>query len=197
LRLAILARHGESEFSVRGLLNGDPAVPGGLTPEGREQARVLGARLRKTPIDLVVTTGFPRTEETADEAMRGREVPRVVLGELGDPRYGPYEGGPLEDYRAWAAASSSAEPPGPGGESRASIVERYARGYRWLLARPEDTILLVAHSLPLAYALQAHAGSPPAARMPFADYAAPYPFAADELDEVAGVLERWLDAPTF
>ena len=62
-----------------------------------------------------MTTGFPRTEETADEAMRGREVPRVVLGELGDPRYGPYEGGPLEDYRAWAAASSSARAPGPGG----------------------------------------------------------------------------------
>jgi 2,3-bisphosphoglycerate-dependent phosphoglycerate mutase len=194
---AILARHGESEFSVRSLLNGDPALPGGITAEGREQARALGIALRDTPIDLVATTGFPRTEQTADEAIAGREVPRLVLPELGDPRYGPYEGGRLEDYRAWAAGSSSSDVPGPGGESRAEIVERYARGYRLLLARPEESILLVAHSLPLAYALQAQAGNPPAARMPFAAYAMPYPFTREELDEVAGVLERWLDAPTF
>ncbi len=120
-----------------------------------------------------------------------------MLPELGDPRYGPYEGGPLEDYRAWAAASSSSTSPGAGGESRAAIVERYARGYRGLLARPEEAILLVAHSLPLAYALQAQDGNAPAARMPFAAYATPYPFTRDELDAVAGVLERWLDAPTF
>ena len=112
-------------------------MPGGLTAEGREQARALGAALRETPIDLVVTTGFPRTDETADEAIAGRSVPRVVLPDLGDPRYGPYEGGPLEDYRAWAAVSSSSAVPGEGGESRTAIVERYARGYRWLLARPE------------------------------------------------------------
>ncbi len=194
---AILARHGESEFSVRSLLNGDPAVPGGLTAEGRKQARALGLALRDAPIDLVVTTGFPRTDETADLAIAGRRIPRLVLPGLGDPRYGPYEGGPLEDYRAWAAASTSSAVPGAGGESRAAIVERYARGYRGLLARPEEAILLVAHSLPLAYALQAKDGKAPAARMPFAAYATPYPFARDELEAVAGVLERWLEAPTF
>jgi broad specificity phosphatase PhoE len=195
---AILARHGESEFSVRALLNGDPAVPGGITAEGREQARALGVALRDTPIDLVVTTGFPRTEETADEAISGRSVPRLVLPALGDPRYGPYEGGPLEDYRAWAASSPSSAVPGAGGgESRAAIVARYARGYRRLLARPEEAILLVAHSLPLAYALQAKDGEAPCARMPFAAYATPYPFTREELEAVATLLERWLDAPTF
>lgn len=194
---AILARHGESEFSVRALLNGDPAVPVGLTAEGREQARALGVALRDTAIDLVVTTGFPRTDETAEVAVGDRGLPRLVLPELGDPRYGPYEGGPLEDYRAWAAASSSAALPGEGGESRAAIVERYACGYRRLLALPEKTILLVAHSLPLAYALQAQAGSAPAARMPFAAYATPYPLTREDLAAVTAVLERWLDAPTF
>jgi probable phosphoglycerate mutase len=197
MRLVVLARHGESEFSVRGLLNGDPAVAVGITDEGHRQARALGAALRETPIDLVITTGFPRTDATADEAMLGRDVPRFVLGDLGDPRYGPYEGGRLEDYRAWAGGSSSSAIPGPGGESRAAIVERYARGYRRLLERPEDTILLVAHSLPIAYALQVQAGAAPAARMPFAAYATPYPFTHEELEGVAATLERWLEAPTF
>lgn len=35
----VLARHAESVFNVRGVLNGDPSIPGGLTENGREQAR--------------------------------------------------------------------------------------------------------------------------------------------------------------
>jgi broad specificity phosphatase PhoE len=42
----ILARHAQSVFNVRGVLNGDPSIPGGLTDEGRAQARRLGERLR-------------------------------------------------------------------------------------------------------------------------------------------------------
>ncbi len=39
----ILARHAQSVFNVRGVLNGD-LDPGGLTDEGRAQARRLGER---------------------------------------------------------------------------------------------------------------------------------------------------------
>ena len=49
----ILARHAESVFNVRGVLNGDPSVPGGLTDQGRAQARLLGERLREERIDYV------------------------------------------------------------------------------------------------------------------------------------------------
>ena len=44
MRRAFFARHGESEYSVRGLLNGDVAVSVGLTPAGVEQARRLRRR---------------------------------------------------------------------------------------------------------------------------------------------------------
>ena len=57
----ILARHAESVFNIRGVLNGDPSIPGGLTEEGRAQARRLGERLRDVRIDLCVTTEFERT----------------------------------------------------------------------------------------------------------------------------------------
>ena len=66
-----MARHAESVFNVRGVLNGDPAVPGGLTDNGREQARWLGERLKNERIDLCVTTEFERTRETADIALAG------------------------------------------------------------------------------------------------------------------------------
>ena len=193
----VFARHGESEFSARGALNGDPTVPVGLTSAGIEQARALGTALAAEQFGLCVTTEFPRTRETADEALRGRDIPRVVVPELNDPRYGPYEGAQIEDYRNWAAAASSGDTPGAGGESRYAIVERYASAYRWLLDRPEGSILVVAHSLPIAYALHARAGKPPEARVPLAEYATAYPFTALELRRTAITLEYWLAAPSW
>ena len=197
MRTVILARHGESVFSVRGRLNGDKAVAVGLTPLGVEQAEILGAQLRDVPIDLVVTSELERAIETAAVATAGRDLPRLVVPELNDPLYGAYEGGLLEDYRAWASSSPSSAVPGGGGESRYSIVERYTGAFRRMLGFSEQTVVVVAHSLPLAYALAARDGDEPGARMPIVEYATPYAFSADELARVVAVLERWLDAPTF
>lgn len=197
MQTAILVRHGESVFSVRGLLNGDTSVPGGLTPAGIEQARALGERLGNVPIDLVVTSELERAIETAEVATTGRQLPRLVLPELNDPLYGPFEGGPLEAYRAWALSSSSSADPGDGGESRYAIVGRYRAAFRLILGRHEDTIAVFAHSLPLAYAIAAHDGLAPGARMPLVEYATPYEFSADELARIVAVLDRWLAAPTF
>jgi broad specificity phosphatase PhoE len=194
---AILARHGESEYSAQGLLNGDTSVAVGLTDRGIDEARRLGDLLRDEPLDLCVTSAFQRTRETADIALANRDVPRLVLPELNDPLYGPYEGKGLEEYRGWASAQASSTVPEPGGESRLAIAARYARAFRMLLARPEGTILVVAHSLPIAYALGAREGIPPGARVPLVEYATPYPFTAAELDAVTTALEEWVAAPTW
>ena len=193
----VLARHGESEYSVRGALNGDISVPCGLTAVGLDQAHALGEALAGESFDLCVTSEFQRTRETADAALGNRDVPRAVIPELNDPLYGPYEGGQIEDYRSWAEGASSKDVPGPGGESRYEIVERYALAFRLLLARPEESILIVAHSLPIAYALAARAGTAPAARMPLVAYATPYPFTTLELRRAAISLEYWLAFPSW
>jgi broad specificity phosphatase PhoE len=193
----VLARHAESVFNARGLVNGDPAIPGGLTPTGVEQARALGIVLAQTPFDLCVTTEFERVIETADEALRGRDVPRIVMPGLGDPRLGPFEGATLDDYRKWASAASSSESPGGDGESRVDIIERYARSFRELLERPEESILVVLHSLPIAYVLFALDGNGPASRVPLVANASAHPLERDELEKAVEALEDWLSAPTF
>jgi probable phosphoglycerate mutase len=197
LKTAILARHGESEYSVAGRLNGDLEVDVRLTAGGLRQARRLGRALAGEPLDLCVTSEFLRARETADEALGGRRVPRLVLPELNDPRYGRFEGAALADYRSWASASPSSAVPEPGGESRLEIVERYARGFRILLERLEETILAVCHSLPVAYALGAREELSPGARTPLADYAVPYPFTAEELCAATRLLEEWVARPTW
>jgi broad specificity phosphatase PhoE len=193
----VLARHGESVFSACGALNGDTTVPGGLTIAGLGQARALGTALADEAFELCVTTELQRTVETADEVIRGRDIPRLVVPELNDPRYGRYEGAQIDDYRAWAGAASSADSPGERGESRFEIISRYAFAFRALLERPESSILVVAHSLPIAYAVAAGESKPPRATMPLVPYATPYRFLAGELDVAAAVLERWTASPTW
>ncbi|HET8606229.1 MAG TPA: histidine phosphatase family protein [Gaiellaceae bacterium] len=196
MELLILARHGETDWNTRRLVNGDPAVDVRLSERGREEARRLGTELAGEQLDLCVTSAFPRTEETAALALDGRVLPRLRVADLGDPGYGSFEGGHLDDYRAWAAKHDSTAAP-DGGEPRHAVVGRYVRGFRLLLARPERTILAVLHSLPIAYALAAREGRAPEPREPLVANAHPYRFAHEELDRAIGLLEGWCASPTW
>ena len=194
---AIFVRHGESEYSARELVNGDPAVAVGLTDEGREQARLLGERLASEPIDLCVVTEFGRTHETADLALDGRDVPRIVVRDLNDPFYGEFEGKSLADYREWAVTHGPLDVPPGDGEARAVIAERYARAFRLLVDRPEETILVVCHSLPIAFALAAADGRRPSARMPLITPAEPHILYEPSLREAVEHIEEWVRDPVY
>jgi 2,3-bisphosphoglycerate-dependent phosphoglycerate mutase len=196
VRQLLLARHGESEYSAKQLVNGDPGVACPLTEAGREQARALGRILADEQIDLCVVTEFERVRETAQLALAGRDVPFVVVPELNDPRYGEFEGGSLPVYLDWIVGRGPLEAP-PGGEHRAQIVRRYVAGFRVVLDRPEDVVLLVGHSLPIAYLRDAAAGSPPRSRMNQVDYASVLRFEREDLERALDVLEAWIASPAF
>ncbi len=188
---ALLTRHAESQASVEGLTNGDPLRDVPLTEAGREQARALGLRLASEELDLCVVTEFRRTQETADIALEGRGVTRLVLPALNDIRFGDYEGRLLADYRVWARAHGPEDVVPGGDESRADAVRRYARAFRVLLKRPEPSILVVAHSLPIRYALDAAEGSLPRPAVAQVPYAEPFPLDVEVLGRAAEHLEEW------
>jgi broad specificity phosphatase PhoE len=192
-----LARHGESERSRLGLTNGDPRVPVPLTEEGRDQASRLGEQLRDEPIDLCVTSAFLRTQETAELALAGHAVPRLVLPDLDDIRFGDYEGLPLVDYRKWAHAHGPEDVVPGGDESRAETVARYVRAFRTILARPEHVALVVAHGLPIRYVLEAIEGRNPAAKIEYVPYAEPFRLDADTLAEAVDRLDAWVGRPVW
>jgi 2,3-bisphosphoglycerate-dependent phosphoglycerate mutase len=196
VKTLLAARHGESEFSARQLVNGDPGVACPLTDAGRAQARALGEAVSGEPIDLVAVTEFERVRETAELALAGRNISVLVVPELNDPRYGEFEGGPLDRYREWAWGMGPLDAP-DGGEHRGEIATRYAHGLRKLLDRPEETILLVAHSLPLAYLRDAAAGTAPRSRMKMVDYAQVLRLGREDLERAIQVLEVWAAAPAF
>src|SRR5919199_1566986 len=194
---AILARHAESEYSVRGAINGDVAVPVALTKLGREQARDLGEEIRDDPIGLCVTSEFGRVLETADIALAGREVPRLVLPDLNDIRVGQWEGRSLADYRVWARSHGPDDVTEGGGESRATTVRRYVRAFRTILARSERVVLVVTHGLPIRYLLGAAEGRHPSPVVDQVDYATPYRLSRERVELGVERLDRWSAAPAW
>jgi 2,3-bisphosphoglycerate-dependent phosphoglycerate mutase len=196
VRLLLAARHGESEFSARRLANGDPGVACPLTEAGRAQARALGEALAGEAIDLCAVTEFERVRETAELALAGRDVPSLVVPELNDPRVGEFEGRPTAEYGEWIWPRGPFEAP-PGGEHRAELAARYARGLRLLLERPEATILHVGHAHPLAYLRDAVAGRTPSSRIGAMPYADVVRLSHEELSAAVELLEAWATAPAF
>ena len=197
MQTAILTRHGESDMNALDALNSDADTAIGLSAAGEEQARRLGEELAGEPIDLCVTSTLARTRRTAELALAGRDVPTEAWPELNDPRYGSFEGGPFQAYREWAWAHGSGDEPPGGGESRRAVVTRYAGALRRLLAGDEATVLVVIHSLPIAYVLGAVDGADPAQRMGMIDYARPFRLEGAVLEQAVDRLEAWCAAPSW
>jgi broad specificity phosphatase PhoE len=158
VRLFILTRHAHSTLNVVSRVNGDPAVPVPLTDDGRHEAAQLGLQLANVPIAICVHTRFDRTLETAQIALAGRDVPFIEEPLLDDIDVGDLEGETIEAYRAWKKAHPRSEP-FPGGESLDDAGRRYARAFARLLERPESSMLVACHEIPVRYALNAAAGS--------------------------------------
>jgi probable phosphoglycerate mutase len=156
--LYVIARHGESTLNFEERVNGDPSVPVALTEQGRDEARLLGQQVGHVPLELCVHTRFGRTLETARIALEGRDVPFEEEPLFDDIDIGELEGQTLDDYRAWKRAHTRRDP-FPGGESLDDAARRYARAYKKLLERPETSILVVTHEIPLRYAINAADGS--------------------------------------
>jgi broad specificity phosphatase PhoE len=158
VQLLLLARHGQSQLNVDGLVNGDPARDRGLSDLGIEEGAELGKQLAGVSIDLCVVSEFRRAQQTAELALDGRSVPHVVDPELNDVRIGSLEGRTLADYRAWKH-DHGRDDAFPGGESLNAAARRYADAFARLLGRPEQTILCVCHEIPVRYLVNAAAGS--------------------------------------
>jgi broad specificity phosphatase PhoE len=189
--LVFLARHAESTLNSEHRVNGDPTVEAPLTEDGREEARLLGAQLANVEIDLCVHTRFPRTKETAELAIGGRDVPMVAEPRLDDVKIGDLEGFPIERYRE-VKRDLGRKQPFPGGESLDDAARRYAAAFRDLLERDEQRVLVVCHEIPVRYALNAAAGSVQLDGPPFHDLpnAVPFAFDGDALARAAARIEQ-------
>jgi broad specificity phosphatase PhoE len=183
-----VARHGESEASAAGVVGGDPP----LTPAGREQARALGVRLAGSAFDVCLTSAARRATQTAGIALAGRAVPIETLRELGDVRFGEFDGSSLSEYRAWVESHSPSDAPA-GGESRVQTLRRFAAAFRAIAARSERRVLVVAHGLTVRALLDER----PRPVVAGAAYGDAVSLTRRELEAAVVRLERWCESPAW
>jgi len=139
------------------VLSSDPSRPVGLSSRGRRQALRLGEQIRNLEIDLAVHTRLPRTRETVELALRGRDVPFVIEPCLDEVRLGALDGAPIRAYWAWKENHARSEP-FPSGESLDDAARRYAEALRRLVERPGAVALVVSHQIAIRYLLEAASG---------------------------------------
>lgn len=90
MRKLYFIRHGETDWNVGHLLQGQRDIP--LNDHGREEARRAARALAAIPLDLCVTSPLSRTRETASLLLAGRSIPQQTDPDLLEVGFGPYEG---------------------------------------------------------------------------------------------------------
>jgi probable phosphoglycerate mutase len=141
----LLARHGQTEWSLLGKHTGRTDVP--LLEEGRRGAKLLGERLNRAPFD-----GLPEVEVRTSPLARARETCEIAgfghrattWDTLMEWDYGSYEGmTPAEiqdihpDWFIWRDGV-------PRGESLDQVSARADEVVAWALAEDRD-VLVFAH----------------------------------------------------
>lgn len=138
--LLYLARHAQTSSSAVDSFNGQRELE--LTPQGREQALSLGARLAAVRFSAVYRSPLARTAETASLVVPNTRS--IVVPGLIEIDYGEWEGLTPQEaessyparFAAWVADPAEVGP--PGGETAAQIAARALEALEWIRRRHEE-----------------------------------------------------------
>ncbi len=123
LPIVYLARHGETAWSLSGQHTGLTDLP--LTERGRQNARLLGARLREMSFAKVFTSPLQRAAQTCELAGFGAVAERDP--DLVEWNYGDFEGLRTAEIQARRPGWQLFRDGCPGGESPAQVGARADR----------------------------------------------------------------------
>ncbi|MEU4653725.1 histidine phosphatase family protein [Streptomyces sp. NPDC023723] len=141
----LLARHGQTQWSLSGRHTGRTDVP--LLEEGRRGAKLLGERLHRAPLD-----GLPGAEVRTSPLVRARETCELAgFGDRAQPwdallewDYGAYEGMTPAEIQAVRPGWLIWRDGVPEGEGTAELTARADEVVAWARQADRD-VLVFAH----------------------------------------------------
>lgn len=153
-----LVRHAESEDNAARRFGGRRDTQ--LTARGLRQAEALAERLRREPIDAVLSSSLTRAKQTAAVVASARGMGVAVAPGWEEGDFGAWEGLTYEEafmmhpkaVRAWEASPIYVPP--PGGESFAAVYRRVRAAHEAVLAAYRGaSVVLFSHGGPIRAAL--------------------------------------------
>ncbi len=136
----VLARHGETEWTITGQHTGRTDLP--LTERGERNAASQGGILRRYSFDAVLTSPLQRARRTCELAGFGDRAER--WDDLLEWDYGDYDGRTTDEIRRERPGWELFRDGCPGGESVAEVGARADRVVA-RLRRIDGTVLLFGH----------------------------------------------------
>lgn len=154
-----IVRHGETEWNVKGLVQGWGDSP--LTKLGEEQARQLALTLSPIQLDLVFSSDLLRAKKTAEIIVADGKVSVDTSAQLKEQCFGSCEGMKREDFLqlfiGWKELSLEEKfnyKVGKGAESDNEAVSRVIKFLKEIAKdNPDKTILIVTHGGIMRYLL--------------------------------------------
>lgn len=162
----IVVRHGESEGNLRRIMQGQLDLP--LTEAGREQARLVAARIASMPIAAIYSSPLSRAFETAQMIAEHHSLPVQPVVGLQEGSWGEAQG------LTWAEVTTRWDVSGgralaeviPGAEAPDALRTRAALAVDELLDRhATDVAVCVSHAGTIAQ-LIAHLIGMPEGQLP-------------------------------
>lgn len=144
-------RHGQSEYNVNRLINQNPKIKVNLTKKGVKQALLAGERFSKTNFDVIFSSEFLRTHETAKLIKGNRKAEIIFDKRISEIRLG-FEGLPVEIYNA-QAVRDLLNFRIKGKESWIDVKKRAADFVDFLKGESYDNVLVVTHEVVVQCAL--------------------------------------------
>ncbi|MDO8604789.1 MAG: class I tRNA ligase family protein [bacterium] len=148
----IVMRHGQAESNARGIVssevNGSEAF--GLTANGRVSVENAAQKLKDNNIDIIITSPFARTRQTADIVAReiGYEVGKIIVDErIKELDARGFNGKPISEYREYFSSQEQKFTKRPQGGENLLDVKRRAMDFLEEIDKQYQgkTILIVTH----------------------------------------------------
>jgi broad specificity phosphatase PhoE len=149
-----LVRHGRTGWNKEQIFRGTKDVP--LDAVGKEEALMVGERLKGEGLRAVYSSPLSRAKETAEAIARFHSLEVQVLSGLNDLHFGEWEGQSLREvekqypdlYQQWLKAPEQVV--FPEGERLAVVRSRAMTVVKEIIERhPQETVALVSHRVVL------------------------------------------------
>ncbi len=147
-------RHGEAENNVLGVLSSRSDNPHHLTPKGQDQVSLAAESLKGGKIDLIVSSDFVRTKETAELVAKviGLDPASIVYDHrLGETNHGDFNGQSVEIYnQQFKGKPINYEERPTNGENYADVKKRMGEALYDLEVKYQNKkILIISHESPI------------------------------------------------